>query len=117
MAINGAFYPMGRTFVLSGTTTNQSANIYADSPSGQYLFVNHEVASTGQPVYVRISATSGNNAAVANATSGNYGVPIRPAESLVLSGPQCSSGSNVFITYITATGTANVYVTPGEGMR
>jgi hypothetical protein len=43
-------------------------------------------------------------------------VPIRPAESLVLSGPQCSSGSNVFITYITAAGTANVYVTPGEGI-
>lgn len=115
MSIIGSFYPMGRTFVLSGTTTNQSANIYADSPSGQYLFINHEVASTGQPVYVRISATSGNNAAVANATSGNYGVPIRPAESIVLSGPQCSSGSNVFITYITATGTASVYVTPGEG--
>jgi len=115
MSINGAFYPMGRTFVLSGTTTNQSANIYADSPSGQYLFVNHEPASTGQPVYVRISATSGNNAAVANATSGNYGVPIRPAESIVLSGPQCSSSANVFITYITAAATANVYVTPGEG--
>ena len=115
MAINGAFYPMGRTFVLSGTTTNQSANIYADSPSGQYLFVNHEPASTGQPVYVRISATSGNNAAVANATSGNYGVPIRPAESIVLSGPQCSSSSNLFITFITAAATANVYVTPGEG--
>jgi len=117
MAYNQAFYPMGRTFVLSGTTTNQSANIYADSPCAQYLFVNHEVASTGQPVYVRISSTAGNNAAVANATSGNYGVPIRPAESLVLSGPQCSSSANVFITFITATGTANVYVTPGEGMR
>jgi hypothetical protein len=115
MSIIGSFYPMGRTFVLSGTSTSQSANIYADSPSGQYLFVNHELASSGQPVYVRISSTAGNNAAVANATSGNYGVPIRPAESIVLSGPQCSSGSNVFITYITATGTANVYVTPGEG--
>lgn len=115
MSIIGSFYPMGRTFVLSGTSTSQSANIYADSPSGQYLFVNHELASSGQPVYVRISSTAGNNAAVANATSGNYGVPIRPAESIVLSGPQCSSGSNVFITYITATGTASVYVTPGEG--
>jgi len=117
MAYNSAFYPMGRTFVLVGNTTNQSANIYSDSPCAQYLFVNHEVASTGQPVYVRISATAGQNAAVANATSGNYGVPIRPAESLVLSGPQCSSSSNVYITYITAAGTANVYVTPGEGMR
>jgi hypothetical protein len=116
MAYNQAFYPMGRTFVLSGNVTNKTANIYADSPSGQYLFVNHEPASTGQPVYVRISATSGNNAAVANATSGNYGVPIRPAESIVLSGPQCSSTANVFITYITEAGTANVYVTPGEGV-
>ena len=116
MDINGAFQPMGRTFVLVGTTTNGSANIYADSPCGQYLFVNHEREQTGQPVYVRISASSGNNAAVANATSGNYGIPIRPAESLVLSGPQCSSTSNVFITFITATGSANVYVTTGEGL-
>jgi len=116
MAKNSAFYPMGKTFLLNANTTNNVANVYADSPSNQYLFVNHEVASTGQPVYVRISATSGAYAAVATITSPQYGVPIRPAESLVLSGPQCGNGINVFITFITTTGLSNVFVTPGEGM-
>ena len=86
MAINGAFQPMGKTFALAATSTNQSANVFADSPSNQYLFVSHEVVATGQPVYVRISATSGNNAAVANAASSNYGVPIRPSSATVLTG-------------------------------
>ena len=117
MAYNQAFYPMGKTFLLSGNVTNKSVTVSADSPCSQYLFINHEKESSGQPVYVRISATAGQNAAVANATSGNYGIPIRPAESIVLSGPQCSSSANVYITYITAAGTADVYVTPGEGMR
>ena len=109
-----AFQPMGKTYVLVGNSTSQTVTITADSPVSQYLFVNHEPASTGQPVYVRISRTSGNAAAVPNATSGNYGIPIRPAESLVLSGP--NSTGNVYISFLTSTGTANVYVTPGEGL-
>jgi hypothetical protein len=51
---------------------------------------------------------------VPNAASGNYGIPIRPASSLVLTGP--NSTGNVYISFLTATGTANVYVTPGEGL-
>ena len=109
-----AFQPMGKTYVLVGNSTSQTVTITADSPVSQYLFVNHELASTGQPLYVRISRTSGNAAAVPNATSGNYGIPIRPAESLVLSGP--NSTGNVYISFLTSTGTANVYVTPGEGL-
>jgi hypothetical protein len=105
---------MGKTYVLVGNSTSQTVTITADSPVRQYLFVNHELASTGQPLYVRISRTSGNAAAVPNATSGNYGIPIRPAESLVLSGP--NSTGNVYISFLTSTGTANVYVTPGEGL-
>ena len=109
-----AFQPMGKTFVLVGNSTNQTVTVSADSPVSQYLFVSHEPAATGQPVYVRISPTSGNAAAVPNAASGNYGIPIRPASSLVITGP--NSTGNVFISFLTATGTANVYVTPGEGL-
>ena len=109
-----AFQPMGKTFVLVANTTSQTVTLSSDSPTNQYLFVSHEVASTGQPVYVRISPTSGNAAAVPNATSGNYGIPIRPAYDIVLSG--ASTTANVSITFLTATGTANVYVTPGEGL-
>lgn len=115
MAYNQAFYPMGKTFVLAGNVTVQSANIFADSPSGQYLFVSHEPSNT-PPVYVRISANSGANAAVPTSGTPNYGVPIRPQESIVLSGPQCSSSANVFISFITSSGTHDITVTPGEGV-
>jgi hypothetical protein len=109
-----AFQPMGKTFVLVANTTSQTVTLSSDSPTNQYLFVSHELAASGQPVYVRISPTSGNAAAVPNATSGNYGIPIRPASSLVLTG--ASTTANVYITFLTSTGTANVYVTPGEGL-
>jgi len=115
MAYNQAFYPMGKTFALAGNVNIQTANISADSPSGQYLFVSHE-PSTTPPVYVRISATSGANAAVPTSGTPGYGVPIRPQESIVLSGPQCSASANVFISFITSTGSHTIYVTPGEGI-
>ena len=108
-----AFQPMGKTFVLVANSTSQTVTLSSDSPTNQYLFVSHEAAA-GQPVYVRISPTSGNAAAVPNATSGNYGIPIRPGSDIVLTG--ASTTANVSITFLTATGTANVYVTPGEGL-
>jgi hypothetical protein len=109
-----AFQPMGKTHALVANTTSQSVTISADSPVGQYLFVNHEKESSGQPVYVRISPTAGNAAAVANSTTAQYGIPIRPASELILSGP--NSTGNVYITFLTASGTATLYVTPGEGL-
>ena len=109
-----AFQPMGKTYALVANTTSQTATITADSPVSQYLFVNHEKEASGQPVYVRISPTTGNAAAVANATTAQYGIPIRPASSIVLSGP--NSTGNVFISFIALTGTPTVYVTPGEGL-
>jgi hypothetical protein len=115
MAYNQAFYPMGKTFVLAGTTSIANSNVSADSPCSQYLFVSHEPATT-PPVYVRISATSGANAAVPTSGTPAYGVPIRPQESIVLSGPQCSSSANVFISFITSTGSHSITVTPGEGI-
>jgi hypothetical protein len=115
MAYNQAFYPMGKTVVLSGSSTLGSANISADSPCSQYLFVNHETSGS-QPLYVRISATSGANAAVPTSGTPGYGVPIRPQETLVLSGPQCSSSANVFISFISASQTPTITVTPGEGI-
>jgi hypothetical protein len=116
MANNIAFQPMGKTYMLSANTAVQSVTVVADSPVNQYLFVNHEKESAGVPVYVRLSASSGNNVAIANATTAQYGVPIPPASQVVLTGPQCSGTSNCFITFIAPSGTPAVYVTPGEGL-
>lgn len=116
MANNIAFQPMGKTYALVANTSSQSATISADSPVNQYLFVNHEKESTGQPVYIRLSASAGNAAAIANATTSQYGIPIAPAQTVILTGPQCSATANCFITFIAASGTPTVYVTPGEGL-
>lgn len=109
-----AFQPMGKTYALVANTTSQSVTIVSDSPVAQYLFVSHEKEASGQPVYVRISPTSGNAAAIANATTAQYGIPIRPASELVLSGP--NSTGNVVITFIASSGTPTIFVTPGEGL-
>jgi hypothetical protein len=116
MANNIAFQPMGKTFMLSATTAVQSVTVSADSPVNQYLFVNHEKENTGIPVYVRLSASTGNNVAIANATTAQYGIPIPPAARVILTGPQCSGTANCFITFIAPSGTPAVYVTPGEGL-
>jgi hypothetical protein len=115
MAYNQAFYPMGKTFALAGNVNIQTANISADSPCSQYLFVSHEPSST-PPVYVRLSASFGSNVAVPTSGTPAYGTPIRPQESIVLSGPQCSTSANVFLSFITSSGSHTITVTPGEGI-
>lgn len=106
---------MGKTFALAGNVNIQTANISADSPCSQYLFVSHEPSST-PPVYVRLSASFGSNVAVPTSGTPAYGTPIRPQESIVLSGPQCSTSANVFLSFITSSGSHTITVTPGEGI-
>jgi hypothetical protein len=115
MANNIAFQPMGKTYQVTGNVTANTITITADSPVNQYLVVSHEKTNgTGVPIYVRISTTS-LNAAVANA-AGAYGIPIPPGTHMVFTGPQVSANTSVYFSAITETGTAEVYITPGEGL-
>ena len=115
MANNIAFQPMGKTYQVTANVTANTVTISADSPVNQYLVVSHEKTNgTGQPVYVRISATDA-NAAVPTA-NGSYGIPILPGHMFVFSGPQCSANTSVYFSAISETGTPEVYITPGEGL-
>jgi hypothetical protein len=115
MANNIAFQPMGKTYQVTANTTANTITITSDSPVNQYLVVSHEKTNgTGNPVYVRISA-SNNNAAVGNAT-GAYGIPIPPGHMFVFTGPQCSANTSVYFSAIAETDSPEVYVTPGEGL-
>jgi hypothetical protein len=115
MANNIAFQPMGKTYQVTANVTANTVTISADSPVNQYLVVSHEKTNgTGQPVYVRISATDA-NAAVPTA-NGSYGIPIPPGHMFVFSGPQCSANTSVYFSAISETGTPEVYITPGEGL-
>ena len=111
MAITGAFQPMGKTVKVTANTSPVSANVSADSPVAQY----HVLNSSGTDIaYVRITP-SGGNAAVPGANA-EYGMAVLPASSVVITGPQCRSGSNVVVSAISAANTPSIFVTPGEGL-
>jgi len=111
MANNIAFQPMGKTYLLAANSTSQSINVSADSPVQQYRLTNHD---TTNAAFVRIT-TGASNAFVPNA-AGTYGFPVRYNDDIVITAAQCSPNVNVVISFITASGTANVFVTPGEGL-
>lgn len=115
MANNIAFQPMGNTYKIEMPTANTAVTIEltAVSPSNQYLIGNHD--ATNKPVYVRIG-----NANV-TATLPAVGVPgntiLVPANTkFVVSGPQTNTGKTVYISAIAEHNTAEVYITPGEGL-
>lgn len=115
MANNIAFQPMGKTYKITANNAGpQIIQFGADYPVNQYLLVSHEAAA-GQPSYVRLSATSA-NATAPTSNTGGYGIPIPPLTTIVFTGPQCSATANVFFSAITESGSAEIYITPGEGL-
>ena len=115
MANNIAFQPMGKTYQVTANVAPVTIAITADSPVNQYLVISHEKTNgTGNPVYVRISATNA-NAAVPTA-NGAYGIPIPPGAHIVFSGPQCGPNTTVYFSAISETDAPEIYITPGEGL-
>lgn len=111
MANNIAFQPMGKTFKVTANTTAVSANVFSDSPVAQYHIAN---SSNNEVVYVRITP-SGGNAAVPGANA-EYGMAVLPLSSVIITGPQCRTDSNVVVSAISASSTPVIFVTPGEGL-
>ena len=117
MANNLAFQPMGKTYKANATTSVQQFQMTSDSPVNQYMIVSHEpTGGAGLPVYVRISTTSTANVALPGNGSPQYCTIIPPDTVMVVTGPQVSPTSNVYVTFIAESGTPECYITPGEGM-
>lgn len=116
MANNIAFQPMGKCYQMAANTSSQVVEITADSPCNQYMFINHEVVTGGNPVYVRVATTSTTAAAPSNG-SPSYNFPIPPGTVVVITGPQCGPNNSVFVSYIAETDSPECYVMPGEGLR
>lgn len=116
MGNNIAFQPMGKTYrIVSSNTAANTVVVTSDSPSNQYLVVNHDKTNgTGNPVYVRISAS--NAAAVLPNTNAAYSIPIPPGSMFVFTGPQCGPNTSVYVSAISETDSPELYVTPGEGL-
>jgi hypothetical protein len=117
MANNIAFQPMGKTYKANATTAVQQFQMNADSPVNQYMIVSHEPTGTvGLPVYVRISQTQTDNVALPANGSPQYALVIPPDSVTIYTGPQTGPTKNVYVTFISESGTPEVYITPGEGL-
>lgn len=117
MANNIAFQAMGKTYQASANTVSQRVAISSDMPCNQIMVASHEnTAGTGKPVYFAI----GNSAVtVAAPTAGNpqYAYVAIPGNIRVYTVPrQITTDGSVYVAFITETGTAECYFTPGEGL-
>jgi len=112
MANNISFQPMGKTTLLTATTTSSTVSVTADSPVNQFMFVN-----TGtNDVFVHMSLAS--NVVVTRPTAGTpqYGFCVAANSYKVVTNGQSSANVTIYVAGVSNTGTALVYVTPGEGL-
>jgi hypothetical protein len=117
MANNIAFQAMGKTYQANATTTSQRINILPDMTCNQLLVQSHEnIAGTGKAVYFTI----GNSSVTCVApTPGNpqYCFIAVPGQNKVFTVPkQFTPTDGLYIAFITESGTAECYFTPGEGV-
>jgi hypothetical protein len=105
------FAPLGATVSFTAATPTPPAGVQAPigdaagTSAGQYRIVNDSVVT----VYLGVGATSA--AAIANASAVATSTPLLAGTCEVL-----RFGPNVFFTGKSASGTAVVYVTPGQGI-
>jgi hypothetical protein len=91
----------------SAPTPVQASNYEPSGMSGQYRIINNG----SQTVFLGVGSTSAQ--ATANATvitSSGSAIPILPGTDEIL-----SFGFNSWFTGITSTGTAQIFITPGNG--
>ena len=105
------FAPLGATVSFTAATPTPPAGVQAPlgdaagTSAGQYRIVNDSTVT----VYLGVGATSA--AAIANASAVATSTPLLAGTCEVL-----RFGPNVFFTGKSASGTAVVYVTPGQGI-
>ena len=117
MANNIAFQPMGQTYKLNAATTIQQITLYSDSPSNQYMLVNHETpGGASLAVYVRISTSATSNVARPTNGSPGFAVVVPPDTAMVVTGPQVTNTAPVYVTFISDSGAPAAYITAGEGL-
>jgi len=110
MSVSAPFSPMGNTVTF---TANVAAPNAVQANSTTPGANNYEFVNLGN-VVVHVGAGTSNATAVANAlipgANSAPSIPLAPGATLVW-----SFGPNFFFTGITSSGTAVVYVTPGDG--
>jgi hypothetical protein len=116
MANNIAFQVQGKTTRINVTTAANTVAILSDSPANQLRIHN----GTAGEVFIRIGTASTDDAVIPVAGTPAYGTVLHNNQTLTVTSPKQATNSastTVFVSAIVATGTAIVYVTPGEGLQ
>ena len=114
MANNIPFQEMGKTVRINATTAANTVAVIADSPCNQLRIHN----GTAAEVFIRCGTTSTSNVAIPIAGTPNYGTILHNNSTVVFTAPRIATtegGYTFYVSAITASGNATVYVTPGEG--
>lgn len=112
MANNIAFQPMGKTALLTATTSTSTVSLAADSPVNQFLMVN-----TGtNDVFINISANSAITAVRPTAGTNQYGFCLGANSQKVITNSQSNPNVTIYVSGVSNSGTSLVYITPGEGL-
>jgi len=115
MANNIPFQIQGKTTRINVTTTANTVSILSDSPCNQIRVHN----GTAAEVFIRIGTTSSDDAVIPVAGTPAYGTILHNNQTVVFTTPkQCANvaGNSIYFSAIVASGSATVYVTPGEGL-
>jgi hypothetical protein len=113
MANNIPFQVKGKTTRINLTTSANTVAILADNPSNQLRIHN----GTAAEVFVHVSTSASNAAVIPVAGTPAYGFLLHNNGTVIITTPaQASNGNTCFVSGIVASGTATIYVTPGEGL-
>jgi hypothetical protein len=105
----------GNSSVLEANTTSGNTQIVMNTNNGQYPSVFYVMNdSSSQSVCVNISTSPTANAVVASGDQNGRGIMVYPYYPIVINAGQKynQAPGNIYITAVTPSGTANVYITP-----
>ena len=105
----------GNSSVLEANTTSGDTQLVMTTNNGQTPTVFYVMNdSSSQSVCVNISTNANANAVVATSDQDGVGIMVYPYYPIVINAGQQynQAPGNIYITAVTPTGTANVYITP-----
>ena len=113
MANNIPFQIKGKTTRINLTTAANTVAILADSPSNQVRVHN----GTAAEVFLRFGLSASEAAAVPVAGTPGYGFILHNNQTQIFTVPkQATDTATLYVSGIVASGTAHIFVTPGEGL-
>ena len=113
MANNIAFQAQGKTTRINVSTTANTVSILSDSPCNQVRVHN----GTAAEVFIRLGTASTDDAVIPVAGTPAYGTILHNNQTVLFTAPKQSTNvASLYVSAIVATGTATIYVTPGEGL-